>query len=263
MNKEKPSINEGLNIVEEAKKLERKDCYYEAYEKFLQASKLFKEIKEIKLSAKCQAAHITNIIKYYLATRDIEAFSPNMIGYYINKIDEIRKLNLNEFDRYDILISTYQELEGIFDKAYMKAKANNMYYEKTMLLSKYYWQLAKLKEKGKLWYRIKAIFSWLYHWYCGYGERPLRALLISIFFIFTYSLIFYCCKLIDYAKSSETNSIGWFQSLYFSIVTFTTLGFGDIIPTHGIGQIVVAFEVILGYLLLGTLVAILIRKTTR
>lgn len=263
MNNKKSSINEALKIVEEAKGHEKNGYYYEAAEKFQQAREFFKGINEIKLSAKCIAAQAVNMINCYLETRDIEAFSPNMIDFYIKEIDGIRDLELSKFDKYDILITAYQELEGTFDKAYMKEQANNMYYEKTKLYSKYYWQIAKSNEKGKVWYRTKAFFSRFFHWYCGYGERPPRALFISILFIFIYSWIYSYFNLIHYASPSMEKSIGWLQSFYFSVVTFTTLGFGDIVPKHGIGQALVAIEVMMGYLLLGTLVAILIRKITR
>lgn len=55
----------------------------------------------------------------------------------------------------------------------------------------------------------------------------------------------------------------WFTPFYYSIVTFTTLGFGDVIPRTLCGQIIVTIEVILGYLTLGVLVSILANKVAR
>jgi hypothetical protein len=49
---------------------------------------------------------------------------------------------------------------------------------------------------------------------------------------------------------------------YF-IVTFTTLGFGDIIPGPGWPQFWVALEVIMGYIMLGGLISILANKLAR
>jgi hypothetical protein len=45
-------------------------------------------------------------------------------------------------------------------------------------------------------------------------------------------------------------------ALYFSIVTMTTLGFGDVYaaPDSGLGQFLLSFQVVLGYVLLGALV---------
>jgi hypothetical protein len=46
-----------------------------------------------------------------------------------------------------------------------------------------------------------------------------------------------------------------FTPYYFSIVTYTTLGFGDVKPNNLAGEILVSVEVILGYLTLGLLLA--------
>ena len=51
--------------------------------------------------------------------------------------------------------------------------------------------------------------------------------------------------------------------LYFSIVTFTTLGYGDVLPTSLWGQLLVITEVILGYVGLGGLLSILANKLAR
>ncbi len=53
---------------------------------------------------------------------------------------------------------------------------------------------------------------------------------------------------------------GFWNALYFSVVTFTTLGYGDITPSSPIGQLFAMIEVALGYLMGGLLVAILARR---
>ncbi len=55
-----------------------------------------------------------------------------------------------------------------------------------------------------------------------------------------------------------------FTPFYFSIVTYTTLGFGDVSPKgHMLGEIIVSFEVILGYVTLGLLISVLGNKVAR
>lgn len=51
-----------------------------------------------------------------------------------------------------------------------------------------------------------------------------------------------------------------FTYYYYSIVTFTTLGFGDIVPVDLFGEIIVSVEVIIGYIMLGGLLSILSDK---
>ncbi len=49
----------------------------------------------------------------------------------------------------------------------------------------------------------------------------------------------------------------WRDALYFSVVTFTTLGYGDMAP-HEEYRLVAAFQAIYGYLFLGALVGMLV-----
>ncbi len=48
--------------------------------------------------------------------------------------------------------------------------------------------------------------------------------------------------------------------LYFSVVTFSTLGFGDVTPVHWLGEMLVILEVLLGYVFLGGLISIFTMK---
>jgi Ion channel/Pentapeptide repeats (8 copies) len=57
-----------------------------------------------------------------------------------------------------------------------------------------------------------------------------------------------------------TSKPGMLNGLYFSVVTFTTLGYGDIIPASGWGQVLAIVEVCTGYLMGGLLVTILARR---
>lgn len=56
---------------------------------------------------------------------------------------------------------------------------------------------------------------------------------------------------------------GWFKHFYYSVVTFTTLGFGDITPRTSTAMFYVMLEVIMGYVMLGGLLAILANRLAR
>ncbi len=51
--------------------------------------------------------------------------------------------------------------------------------------------------------------------------------------------------------------------LYFSVVTLTTLGFGDVVPISATGQVLVMLEVFFGYIMLGGLLALFTNKIAR
>jgi hypothetical protein len=61
----------------------------------------------------------------------------------------------------------------------------------------------------------------------------------------------------------DEHSMTPFSPFYFSLVTYTTLGFGDVHAGCLAGEILVAFEVVLGYLTLGMLLAILANTVAR
>lgn len=54
----------------------------------------------------------------------------------------------------------------------------------------------------------------------------------------------------------------YLTALYFSFVTFTTVGYGDITPLSGISQAIVMLEILLGYLTLGCMVFLIGHKVS-
>lgn len=65
------------------------------------------------------------------------------------------------------------------------------------------------------------------------------------------------------SESFSEQSPSFWSLLYFSIVTFTTLGFGDIVAANIIARIYVTIEVIMGYIMLGLLIGIGINRFAR
>jgi hypothetical protein len=50
---------------------------------------------------------------------------------------------------------------------------------------------------------------------------------------------------------------------YYSLVTLTTLGYGDVLPASRNAQIVAMIEVVIGYVMLGGLLSIVSNKMAR
>jgi uncharacterized protein YjbI with pentapeptide repeats len=92
------------------------------------------------------------------------------------------------------------------------------------------------------------------------GRLTAAALLVALAFGTVYALDrSFDWGLLDHAGGEETS----FSPFYFSIVTYTTLGFGDITPASLSGEIIVVIEVVLGYITLGMLLAILANRVAR
>jgi voltage-gated potassium channel Kch len=54
-----------------------------------------------------------------------------------------------------------------------------------------------------------------------------------------------------------------FSAVYYSIVTLTTLGYGDAVPASMSAQVIAIIEALLGYIGLGGLLSILSNKMAR
>jgi voltage-gated potassium channel Kch len=86
-----------------------------------------------------------------------------------------------------------------------------------------------------------------------YGLSLFRYFLWVIAIIISFALVY------AFVPSVITKP-GLLNGIYFSVVTFTTLGYGDIVPASGVGQVLVIFEVCTGYVMGGLLVTILARR---
>jgi hypothetical protein len=114
--------------------------------------------------------------------------------------------------------------------------------------------LLSFKKKRPIWY-----FIWWLLADCGRGffKWARWCLFMAFFFGFLYSI----CGADAFKPKPEGYT--WFTFYYYSFVTFTTLGFGDITPIKWYTEILVTLEVIVGYGMLGGLISILANKLAR
>ncbi|MEM9623659.1 MAG: pentapeptide repeat-containing protein, partial [Pseudomonadota bacterium] len=96
------------------------------------------------------------------------------------------------------------------------------------------------------------------------GRSIARVVAWSLVITVAFSLIYYALGA-DAFTVSNADGLGWtlFTTLYYSVVTFTTLGFGDITPYTRTAAAIVMVEVIVGYVMLGILISILANKVAR
>jgi len=86
------------------------------------------------------------------------------------------------------------------------------------------------------------------------GRSPLRWSLCTGILVVAFALG-YTQVAIDYGSHPTSVS-----PLYFSVVTMTTLGFGDVLPNSVAGQWLVMVQVVCGYVMLGGLLSLLSNK---
>lgn len=109
-----------------------------------------------------------------------------------------------------------------------------------------------------------------------YGRSLFRWFTLSFFLMIAFGLVYddFLCPIWLYDPLAnflstldpkiEINSVDtWLSPYYFSIVTFTTLGFGDVIPKNLAAQLWIVVEVIIGYIMLGGLISLFANKLAR
>jgi len=88
------------------------------------------------------------------------------------------------------------------------------------------------------------------------SETPYQKLLyylLTLFFLIGYFAVVYKSFGIVDSSTGDTIKPNWLNSLYFSVVTWTTLGYGDFRPTEDM-KIWVMVEAIMGYIFMGLLI---------
>lgn len=97
------------------------------------------------------------------------------------------------------------------------------------------------------------------------NRSPETILLLLVFAVLTGILthsVYYTRIGLLMAGSEQVIYPSWRDALYFSVVTFTTLGYGDMVPREEY-RLVAAFQAIIGYLFLGALVGMLVTVFNR
>ena len=117
--------------------------------------------------------------------------------------------------------------------------------------------------KGKRW---RGFMFWLWELtsHCGrsIGLWAAWSVLLAYVFARIYGAFGYDSIAFNVDKLAGKQPDFW-AYLYHSIVTFTTLGFGDIVPLTNRTRLAVGAEVVLGYVMLGGLISIFANKFAR
>ncbi len=96
----------------------------------------------------------------------------------------------------------------------------------------------------------------------GYGERPVRVLVVGALVII-FCALFYSQPGALICRQGDIES-SFFQGLYFSTITFTTLGYGDLYPSaEGFYRYLAMSEAIVGGLLMALFVVCLAKRFSR
>lgn len=147
-----------------------------------------------------------------------------------------------ELDENKVLSRNDKSLE-ILLKSYKNSQNKEKQFEYSFLYQK--------NISGNITNRRHKLFLKLLELTCGYGYKPERGFYTLFIIWFSFSLIFTIISFFpDVGLSTNGNKIngiiGIPYSMYFSAITFTTIGYGDVVPTDWLTRILAGIEGILG-----------------
>ena len=97
-----------------------------------------------------------------------------------------------------------------------------------------------------------------------HGRSLLKVGVYALFLASLYGIIYSFDMWLGWGMMDYSNSAqSWFTPFYVSLVTYTTLGYGDVTAENVYGEILVISEVVLGYFTLGLLLSIIANTIAR
>lgn len=108
--------------------------------------------------------------------------------------------------------------------------------------------------------RLRKLKEWFSYIFWCWGESPLRVAVWGAVWIILFALV-YCVQGVKSGEAYTTHS--FLQSLYFSIVTFTTLGYGDMTPGSGLSRTCACVEAVSGTFFMGLFLVTFVRRFAR
>ncbi|MBI2463525.1 two pore domain potassium channel family protein [Candidatus Peregrinibacteria bacterium] len=175
---------------------------------------------------------------------------------YKEKLRNRSNLNKQSISRiahfYIMMERFYSSLEVLYDKkdfidALSRAYEEKMYYRKHKFLF-----------QKKRWRYFEYEFLDIT---CKYGDSFARWGLTAFLFALIMSGIYF---LIDMSLPLSDRMVGinghWFDYIYYSLITVTSLGYGDILPTTFATKFLASFEVFFGFIMLGVFVNLIQKK---
>ena len=164
----------------------------------------------------------------------------------------LRKAHFNPLKiwkgRDDLLLDTTMRCKGVHAACYGSQKFA------TFLKGQDYLEELLETRKGRF---ICSIW-WLF---ADCGRSFLRWGLWSFMIIFLFGMVYSLLGVGNFQLTTLKYNMG--SMLYFSVVTFSTLGFGDVIPQTPIALFLTGLEVFTGYFMMGGLISIFSTKLAR
>lgn len=178
----------------------------------------------------------------------------------------------DDTDRLRAAAWTYRRLESLFDANAMDQRARNAHIRKEEAQrsqAKDSWSESRIG-----WFRDYLVPTVSYHLH-RHGESVSRLLGASAILIFVCGLLYSVTGVarenpdttfnlaVNELNSLPTVGIDLLNGLYFSIITFSTIGYGDYYPSSPVSQLLVGIESLAGAVFIALFVFVLGRRVAR
>lgn len=215
---------------------------YEAYQSFKEAAIIYKEQGNHKESSICFASAASCwALKSGEKAFDNAAFSYEQAAKEAKKAGDFEYASL----LYKFAAVNYErdlEFINFSDCFYASREAYRKFLWLSLFSPRKIRHVKISREQSAKRSFLRRLFSLVFltfsAFFWGHGERPFRTLIFAFFLIFIFAFFYTFGYLMQIGIIFQPKFL---EALYFSVITFTTVGFGDIVPV-GDARILAAIE---------------------
>ncbi len=215
-------------------------------------------------------ANLSNANLHYANLAGCNLLGVNLSGAKIDHVNWgpsiTQEIQAKKAESRENQIDLYEQSEEIYRNIRQAAESQGLF----ETAGHFFQKEMTMRRKQYSRFSFNRMVSKLVDAFCGYGERPLRVILFSVILILIFATLYFFAGLSFSGDSLAFNPESglwenikvYFSALYFSVVTFTTLGYGDLAPI-GIARALAALEAFIGSFTLALFVVVFVKKMTR
>lgn len=260
----KETLEKALKLEKEAHEHRNQHKNEEAFHQFDEAALLYREAGEPLKAAFCFASAATcwNIRTGWQPMRNSATRSHSAA-------DEAMKAG-----HFDYARSLYRDAALLYEKEGDSENVSQCFWGSQTAEAKHCWAVvthrkdqglvegfyAEVKVKDRAGAFIRFLLNSLNRIAWGYGEKPFRTFGVALCVIFG-SAFFYASSS-HVLVNGTAKAVSFFEALYFSFITFATVGYGDYLPSGWL-RIVAVCEALSGIFLAPLFLVALTRRYLR